>query len=158
MIRKAIFPGTFDPLTNGHVDLVMRAKKLFCEVLIAVAEDTTGKQPHFSFAERLHMVSVVFAEDPAIVVKGFSGLLVDFYLQEKADVLIRGVRSSKDFDYEFEMTQVNQLLAPKVETILMITSPGKGAISASMIREMARLGKDISGFVPAAVAEALVDL
>ena len=151
MNQKVIFPGAFDPFTNGHLNLVQRASVLFSEVIVAVAKDTTGRQPFFSFEERLHMVEASIKTIPHVVVKGFQGLLVDFYSKEQAAAVIRGIRKSTDFEYEFQVTYVNQQLLPGMETIFLTPSKASLFISATMVREIAILKGDISGFVPDAV-------
>ena len=149
-MRKAVYPGTFDPITRGHEDLVRRASRLFGEVLVAVA-DSRSKQPFFSLAERVDMASSVLADCPNVKVTGFSGLLIHFLQQQEADIILRGLRAVSDFEYEFQLAGMNRNLYPNVETIFLTPSEQYMFISASMVREIAQLGGDVSQFVPPTV-------
>ncbi|MCX7114997.1 MAG: pantetheine-phosphate adenylyltransferase [Gammaproteobacteria bacterium] len=153
MTRKAIFPGTFDPITNGHLNLITRARQLFDEVVVGVAQDTSGKHPFFSFEKRIELVNASLQGLNGVSVKGFSGFLIDFYDTESACAIIRGVRNEKDFNYEFQMAQVNQTLRAGIETLFLVPTPEHLFMSASMVREIARLDGDIAAFVPDAVAK-----
>lgn len=155
MKRTALFPGTFDPMTNGHFDLIVRAARLFDHLLIGVAQHATGKQPFFSFDKRLTMVQAAVQSLEGVTVKGFSGFLVDFFDAEAVSVIIRGVRCEKDFEYEFQMAQVNRTLNHRVETLFMPPSADHLFMCASMVREILHLGGPINAFVPKAVEKAL---
>ena len=146
MKTKAIYPGTFDPLTNGHSDLVIRAAKLFDEVIVAVASNPS-KQPMFSLAERVELAQQVFSHVPNVTVVGFSGLLAEFARQHQAQVLLRGVRAVADFEYEFQMAGMNRYLLPDVETMFLTPSDQYQFISGTIVREIAQFGGDVSKFV-----------
>src|SRR3990167_9203266 len=148
MNNTAIFPGSFDPITNGHINLIKRACNLYTNVIVGVAKDTSLKKTFFSYEERLKFVAESLKNFSGVTVKGFSGLLVDFYQAEGACSIIRGLRSTTDFGY------VNKLLLPGVEMIFLMATKEEVYISASMVRELALLGKDISAFVPGAVVRA----
>ena len=154
MKKMALYPGTFDPITNGHLEMVVRASVLFDEVIVAVAQDV-GRSTLFPFETRLQLAQTSLKGLPGVRVKGFKGLLVDFYQAEGAQVLVRGVRSAKDFEYEYELMQINQHLLKNVETLFLMPSQANRFISASMVREIARLGGDVSAFVPTPVLKAL---
>lgn len=149
-MTRAIYPGTFDPVTSGHEDLVRRAAKLFGTVVVCVA-DSVGKSPIFTPAERIEIAREVFADNPAIEVVGFSGLMVDLYRAQKADVVVRGLRAVSDFDYEFQLAGMNRQLLPGTETVFMTPGDDYQYISGTLVREIARMGGDVSRFVPAAV-------
>lgn len=153
-MNKAIYPGTFDPITRGHEDLVRRAAQLFRCVVVGVA-DSAGKRPFFTQQERVQMAREVLAAYPNVEVKGFSGLLRDFVREHKGHVILRGLRAVSDFEYEFQMASMNRHLIPEVETLFLTPAEQYGFISSSLVREISRLGGDVSAFVPAAVAEAL---
>jgi pantetheine-phosphate adenylyltransferase len=153
----AIYPGSFDPLTLGHDDIVRRALKLADGVLIAVAERATHtKQPMFSMDERVNMISEVYADEPAIQVVPFSGLLVDFAREHGARLIVRGLRAVSDFEYEFQMALMNRSLWPEIEVIFMAPATSYTFLSSSLVREVASLGGDVSEFVPPEVLERLV--
>jgi len=156
MKTKAIYPGTFDPLTNGHSDLVIRAAKLFDEVIVAVASNPS-KQPMFSLAERVELAQQVFSHVPNVTVVGFSGLLAEFARQHQAQVLLRGVRAVADFEYEFQLASMNRKLSTKIETVFLTPSEQYGYISSTLIREIAALGGDVSQFVHPKVAKAFLE-
>ena len=162
MNNTVIFPGSFDPLTNGHLNLIERASMLFTHVVVGVAKDTTGRQAIFSYEERCAFVNESLMKAlnnrSNISVKGFNGLLVDFYHAESANAVIRGLRSAQDFAYEMQLANVNKKLLPTMETILLMATPEHACISASMVREIAFLGGDISAFVPMPVAKAFARL
>lgn len=155
-MRKAVYPGTFDPITRGHEDLVRRASRLFSEVVVAVA-DSRAKRPFFSLPERVEMASEVLADCANVSVVGFSGLLIHFLQQQEADIILRGLRAVSDFEYEFQLAGMNRNLYPNVETIFLTPSEQYMFISASMVREIAQLGGDVSQFVPPAVSRRLSD-
>ncbi|OGV27821.1 MAG: pantetheine-phosphate adenylyltransferase [Legionellales bacterium RIFCSPHIGHO2_12_FULL_37_14] len=154
MNNTAIFPGSFDPITNGHINLIKRACNLYTNVIVGVAKDTSLKKTFFSYEERLKFVAESLKNFSGVTVKGFSGLLVDFYQAEGACSIIRGLRSTTDFGYEKQLFNVNKLLLPGVEMIFLMATKEEVYISASMVRELALLGKDISAFVPGAVVRA----
>lgn len=152
---KAIYPGTFDPITDGHLDLVLRASKLFSQVIIAIAANP-GKTPLFSMEERVEMTEEVTAHLSNVTIIGFSNLLVDCAKEHNADVVLRGLRAVSDFEYEFQMAGMNRRLSPELETMFLTPAEQYEFISSSMIREIARLKGDISSFVPKSVEERLI--
>ncbi len=154
MKTKAIYPGTFDPLTNGHSDLVIRAAKLFDEVIVAVASNPS-KQPLFSLAERVALAQQVFSNTPNVSVVGFSGLLAEFAKQHQAQVLLRGVRAVADFEYEFQLASMNRQLNPELDSLFMTPSEKNTFISSTLVKEVARHGGDVSAFVAPVVLQAL---
>ena len=148
--RVAIYAGTFDPMTRGHEDLVRRAACLFDRVIVAIAQNQP-KRPFFSLAERVEMAQEVLAPYPNAEVCGFDGLLMDFLHAKEAKVIIRGLRAVSDFDYEFQMAGMNRNLYPEVETVFLTPGEQYLFISATMVREIAVLGGDVSKFVPPAI-------
>lgn len=150
---KILYPGTFDPITNGHVDLVTRATKLFDEVVIAVASGH-HKKPLFSFEERVALVETVFADLPQVSVVGFEGLLVDFMRLQGATAVLRGLRAMSDFEYEFQLANMNRELDENFEAVFLTPSQNYSFISSTMIREIAKLGGDVNKFVPPCVSQA----
>lgn len=154
MRTKAIYPGTFDPLTNGHTDLVMRAARLFDEVVLAIAANPT-KQPLFSLAERVELAEQVFAGLPNVKVVGFSGLLAEFARVQQAQVLLRGVRAVADFEYEFQLASMNRQLNPQLDSLFMTPSEKNMFISSTLVKEVARHGGDVAAFVAPQVLKAL---
>ncbi len=157
MKRKAIYPGTFDPVTNGHIDIIRRAAHLFPEVIVAVASHTS-KSPFFSFEQRLALVSASVGQIPGVRVVGFKGLLVHFAEQAGASVILRGLRAVADFEYEFQLAGMNRQLSKDIETLFLTPSDASMFISSTLVREIAALGGDIGGFVPAAVLAAFTGL
>ena len=152
----AIYPGTFDPITNGHVDLVQRACRLFDHVIVAIAAGSSGaKAPVFTLQERVALAQEVLTECDNIEVCGFDTLLVDFMQEKGAGVIIRGLRAVSDFEYEFQLASMNRKLAPEVETVFLTPAEQFSFISSSLVREIASLGGDVSPFVHAKVATAL---
>lgn len=154
MKSKAVYPGTFDPLTRGHEDIVRRAAKLFSEVVVAVA-DNTSKRSSFSQQERVAMASAVLADCSNVRVVEFSGLLMQFVHAQGAAVVVRGLRAVSDFEYEFQLAGMNRKLFPEVETLFLTPAEQYMFISASLVREIALLGGDVSQFVPPLVEECL---
>ena len=148
--RVGIYPGTFDPLTNGHVDIILRGARLFDRILVAILVNA-GKQPMFDTAERVAMVREVFREYPNVEVDTFDGLLVDYARQKRATAIVRGIRAVSDFEYEFQMAGMNTRLNPRIETLFLMASERNQFIASRFVKEIARLGGDISSFVPAAV-------
>ena len=145
-MKKAVYPGTFDPLTRGHEDLVRRAAGLFGELVVAIA-DSKVKRPMFSLEERIDMAREALAGHDNVEVLGFSGLLMDFMRNQGAHVILRGLRAVSDFEYEFQMAGMNRQLYPDVETMFLTPSEQYMFISATMVREIATLGGDVSLFV-----------
>lgn len=153
MIR-AVYPGTFDPLTKGHEDLVARAARLFGEVVVGVAHSQT-KRPFFSLEERVGLAREVLSTYPNVRVMGFTGLLSEFVKQHEANVILRGLRAVSDFEYEFQMAGMNRRLTPNVETMFLTPSDKYMFISATIVREIATLGGDVSDFVHPLTVKAL---
>ena len=153
--RVAIYPGTFDPLTRGHEDLVRRAAKLFGTVVLAIAE-SPSKRPFFSLEERVKIAHEVLSDVPNVEIVGFNTLLMDFVHQRGAKVIVRGLRAASDFEYEFQMAGMNRSLFPEVETVFLTPGEQYMFISATMVREIARLGGDVSKFVHPAVHQLLM--
>jgi pantetheine-phosphate adenylyltransferase len=153
-MRRAIYPGSFDPVTNGHLDVVERARKLFDEVIVAVAHND-DKQALFSLQERLDLLQETVGKIGRVRVAQFEGLLVEFAARERADAVIRGLRAVSDFEFEFQMALMNRKLDGKVETIFLMPKEEYTYLSSRLVKEVARLGGDVSKFVPAAVASAL---
>lgn len=153
-MTRVIYPGTFDPITNGHKDLVQRAARLFDEVVIGVAANPT-KQPMFSLEERVELAHKVLGDLSNVKIVGFSGLLVDFARQHQASVLIRGLRAVSDFEYEFQLANMNRAMWPEFESIFLTPSEHLSYISSSLVREIASMNGDITPFVPPPVALAL---
>jgi pantetheine-phosphate adenylyltransferase len=145
-VKKAIYPGTFDPITRGHEDLVRRAARLFDHVVLAVA-DSRAKRPFFTTEERVEMAQAVLADCENVEVKSFSGLLMDFLREQDARIILRGLRAVSDFEYEFQMAGMNRQLYPDVETVFLTPAEQYMFISATIVREIATLGGDVSPFV-----------
>ncbi|WP_417069345.1 pantetheine-phosphate adenylyltransferase [Niveibacterium terrae] len=152
----AVYPGTFDPLTRGHEDLVRRAARLFPQLVIGVA-DSRGKRPIFSLAERVDMAREVLADLPNVTVEGFDGLLLDFLKKLDARIVVRGLRAVSDFEYEFQMAGMNRRLYPEIETVFLTPGDEFTFLSATMVREIALLGGDVSQFVQPPVQTRLHD-
>lgn len=153
-MRSVVYPGTFDPVTNGHVDLIYRASRLFDRVVVAVAVDT-GKTPMFSTAERVALVRASLGEHSNIEVVEFEGLLVNFAHSLGVGVIMRGLRAVSDFEYEFQLAGMNRYMAPDIETLFLTPAEKYSCISSSLVREIARLKGDVSAFVTPAVQAAL---
>src|SRR6201996_1022783 len=153
-MRTAIYPGSFDPLTNGHLDVVQRAAKLFDRVIVAVAQNE-GKNPLFSQAERLEMVNRSITHLANVEAEVFDGLLVNYVEQRGAQAIIRGLRAVSDFEFEFQLALMNRKLDERVETIFMMPKDTYTFLSSRLVKEIARLGGDIGAFVPVQVQEAL---
>jgi len=153
-MRIAIYAGSFDPVTRGHEDLMLRSLEFVDRLVVAVAP-SSSKQPLFSLEERVELIRRSVKDEKRIEVRSFSGLLVDFAREVGAGVLIRGLRAVSDFEYEYQMALMNRHLAPKLETIFMVPSLDTTYISASLVREVAKYGGDVSALVHPAVAEAL---
>jgi pantetheine-phosphate adenylyltransferase len=152
----AIYPGTFDPITNGHIDLIARASKLYLKVIVAVAVNS-NKTPLFTLDERVELAKAVIPEFTNVQVIGFDNLLVDCAREQGANVILRGLRAVSDFEYEFQLAGMNRRLAPQLETMFLTPAEQYEFISSSMIREIARLKGDVSSFVPDAVRQCLIE-
>lgn len=146
MTGIAIYPGTFDPVTRGHIDICQRALKMFDHVVIGVA-DSLAKEPFFDIDERFDMLETVFADNDHISVKPFSGLLIDFARECDAEVIIRGLRAISDFEYEVQLAGMNRSLAPEIETVFLTAAQRFAFVSSSLVREIARLDGDVSEFL-----------
>jgi pantetheine-phosphate adenylyltransferase len=154
--RLAVYPGTFDPITNGHADLVARAAPLFERIVVAVAESPNkGKGPGFTMQERISLARLALADLPNVEVRGFDCLLAQFVSDIGAGVIIRGLRAVSDFEYEFQLASMNRHLIPNAETLFLTPAEQYSFISSSLVREIGRLGGDISGFVHPAVQQAM---
>jgi pantetheine-phosphate adenylyltransferase len=151
---KAVYPGTFDPLTRGHEELVRRASTLFDTLILAIA-DSKAKKPYFTVDERIAMAREVLGDLKNVQVTGFSGLLTDFVREQRARVVLRGLRAVSDFEYEFQLAGMNRNLYPEMETIFLTPSEQHMFISATLVREIAALGGDVSKFVHPLVAKRL---
>ena len=146
MTGIAIYPGTFDPVTRGHIDICQRALRMFDQVVIGVA-DRLAKEPFFDIDERLDMLRIVFADNERILVKPFSGLLIDFARECGAEVIVRGLRAISDFEYEVQLAGMNRSLAPEIETVFLTAAQRYAFVSSSLVREIARLDGDVSEFL-----------
>jgi len=154
MTIKAIYPGTFDPVTNGHSDLIVRASKLFSEVIIGVAA-SPSKKPRFDLEQRVAMIEQVTQDLPNVSVVGFTGLLIDFAKQHQAKVLIRGLRAVSDFEYEFQQANMNRRLSPDLESVFLTPAEENSFISSTLVKEVALHKGDVSQFVHPVVKTAL---
>jgi pantetheine-phosphate adenylyltransferase len=154
MANIAIYPGTFDPITNGHYDLVRRASKLFDKVIVAIAKGTS-KQPIFSVEERVALTSDVLEDISKVEVCGFDTLLIDFAKHKKANIILRGLRAVSDFEYEFQLASMNRHLSASIETLFLTPAEEYSYISSSLVREVASLGGDVSPFVHSKVVAAI---
>ena len=153
-MRTAIYPGSFDPLTNGHLDVVQRAAKLFDRVVVAVASNE-GKHPLFTLNERLALVRKSIAHLPNVEADSFDSLLVEYVVSRKAQAIVRGLRAVSDFEFEFQLALMNRKLNENIETIFMMPKDTYTFLSSRIVKEIARLGGDVSSFVPAHVEVAL---
>lgn len=155
MALIAVYPGTFDPITNGHTDLVRRACGIFDELVVGVAMTGGSKEPFFSVEERVALAEQALEKYPNAKVCGFEGLLVDFARQQNAKVIIRGLRAVSDFEFEFQLASMNRQLDSELESMFLTPSEEYAFISSSLVREIAKLGGDVSKFVSSAVVQAL---
>ncbi|MCX6573973.1 MAG: pantetheine-phosphate adenylyltransferase [Candidatus Aminicenantes bacterium] len=151
---SAIYPGSFDPITNGHVDIINRGLNVFERVIVAVLENPK-KRPLFTTKERVRMIQDIFASKKEVEVRAFDGLLVDFARAQGTRVVIRGLRAISDFEYEFQMALMNRSLAPDIETFFMMPSVNYSFLSSNLVREVAGLGGSVEGLVPSSVARKL---
>ena len=154
MSAKALYPGTFDPPTNGHVDLIQRGAKLFEHLTVAILNNPV-KNPLFTVEERVEMLQEVTGALPNVSVATFGGMMVEFARQQGATAVLRGIRAISDYEYEFQMALMNRRLEPDVHTVFLMTSAPYVYMSSNLVKEVCRLGGDISEFVPPAIAEAL---
>ena len=146
-MKRAIYPGTFDPVTFGHMDVIRRSSKMFDELVVGILTNVS-KQPLFTVDERVDMIRNLTKDIPNVKVTQFHGLLIDFALEQKANFIVRGLRAVTDFEYELQMSQTNRILAPEVDTIFLTTSLEYSYLSSSTVKEVANFGGDISHFVP----------
>jgi pantetheine-phosphate adenylyltransferase len=153
-MRTAIYPGSFDPITNGHLDVLHRATKLFDRVIVAVAKNDS-KRPLFTLEERVQMVARAVRHLPSVKADSFEGLLVDYVEKRGAKAVVRGLRAVSDFEFEFQMALMNRKLNERIETIFMMPKDTYTFLSSRIVKEMAQLGGDVSAFVPAHVRTAL---
>jgi pantetheine-phosphate adenylyltransferase len=156
MKRTAFYPGTFDPITNGHQDLVRRAASVFDRVIVAIAANP-NKAPMFPLEKRVSLAKEVLSDIPNVEVMGYSGLTVDFARQQNVQIVVRGLRAVSDFEFEFQMVGMNRAMNDSIETVFLMADAQYQAIASRLVKEIARLGGDISGFVPPTVAAALAD-
>jgi pantetheine-phosphate adenylyltransferase len=154
-MRTAIYPGSFDPLTNGHLDVIQRATKLFDRVIVAVAT-SDSKNPLFSLEERVQMVAAAIKHLPTVEADSFEGLLVEYVERRSAQAVVRGLRAVSDFEFEFQLALMNRKLNERIETIFMMPKDTYTFLSSRIVKEIARLGGDVSSFVPVHVQSALV--
>ncbi len=156
MKTVAIYPGTFDPLTTGHLDLILRSCDIFAQVIVAVA-DSLPKSPLFSIQERVDMIKQVTKHLPKVEVESFSGLLVDYMRSRHAHVALRGLRAISDFEYEFQLAQMNRKLYPEFEIVYMMPDEKYTYISSSLVKQVAAFGGDVSAFVPDEIRPKLIE-
>jgi len=154
--RVALYPGSFDPLTNGHLDILSRARRLADRVVVAILEND-AKTPLFSVAERMEMIREIVGDDPATPVRSFSGLLVDFAREAGATLIVRGLRAVSDYEYELQMALMNRRLTPSIETVFLMAKEEYSYVSSRLVKEVARLGGDLSGLVPESVRQRLLE-
>jgi pantetheine-phosphate adenylyltransferase len=153
-MQIAVYPGTFDPITNGHIDLIERAARRFSTVIVAI-HSSGSKQPAFSWEERIELARTVLAGQDNVVVEGFECLLVNFVRLHNAGIILRGLRAVSDFEYEFQLASMNRQLAPEIETLFLTPDDHYAYVSSSLVREIARLGGDVTPFVHETVVAAL---
>ncbi len=155
MVRKAVYPGSFDPVTLGHIDIIQRASGMVDELIVGVLENR-AKTPLFSVEERVKMIEIVTKEMPNVKVEAFHGLSVEFARHKDAEFIVRGLRAISDFDYELQMAQTNRVLEPGIDTIFLTTSLQYAYLCSKTVKEVASYGGDITKFVPQFVAEAVM--
>ena len=156
MNRTAVYPGSFDPITNGHLDIIQRGLHAFDTIIVAVAKNSS-KKGLFSVEERVEMIRSVVGDNPRIIVDTIDGLLIDYVMRKGARVILRGLRAVSDFEYEFQLAQMNHTVQKEVETMFMMTSVRYGYLSSSIVKEMASLHGPISEFVPQIVQQKLAE-
>jgi pantetheine-phosphate adenylyltransferase len=154
--RVAVYPGSFDPITNGHIDIVLRALAMFDKVVVAIA-DNVRKTPVFSVEERKRYIIDAVNGDPRVEVDAFNGLLVDYVHSKGARIVVRGLRALADFEYEFQLAHMNRRLGRDIDTVFLMTSEKDFYVSSSLVKEVAQFGGDITGLVPPAVERALIE-
>jgi pantetheine-phosphate adenylyltransferase len=153
--RVALYPGSFDPLTNGHLDILARARRLADRIIVAILENDS-KTPLFSVPERTAMIREIVGDDPAISIRSFQGLLVDFARTSGATLIVRGLRAVSDYEYELQMALMNRRLSPAIETVFLMAKEEYSYVSSRLVKEVARLGGEVSGLVPEPVRQKLV--
>jgi pantetheine-phosphate adenylyltransferase len=151
----AVYPGSFDPITNGHLDLVQRSSRLFDKLIVAILENATKDPPLFSVEERMEMLRETLVSFPNVEVASFHGLLVDYMVERKAHVIIRGIRAISDYEYELQMALMNTRLAPDIETVFLMSGEAYSFVSSRLVKQVFGLGGDISGLVPPVVEQRL---
>jgi pantetheine-phosphate adenylyltransferase len=154
--RIAVYPGSFDPLTNGHLDILARARRLADRVIVAIL-DQEQKTPLFSMDERMAMIREIVAGDPSISVSSFTGLLVEFATRSGATIIVRGLRAVSDYEYELQMALMNRRLAPAIETVFLMAKEEYSYVSSRLVKELSRLGGDLTGLVPNLVRQRLAN-
>lgn len=155
-MRVAVYPGSFDPLTNGHVDIIRRGARMFDRIIVAILLNAE-KAPLFSADERMRLIRDVFRDAPAVEADTFEGLLVDYMRQKQANVIVRGLRAVSDFEYEMQMALMNRHLSPEVETVFMMPAEQYTYVSSRLVKEVASLGGSVAGLVPEQVEKRLVE-
>ena len=153
-MSKAIYAGTFDPLTKGHIDVIERGAKIFSELIVAVA-DNPAKNPIFSRQERVKHIKKIAVKYPNVEVDSFKGLLIDYVRRQKTNIILRGIRTISDFEYEFQMALTNRAIAPDIETVFVMTCEKYSYISSRLLKEAISLGADMRLFVPSEIQDAL---
>ena len=155
-MKTAVYPGTFDPVTYGHLDVILRASKLFDCVIVGVLHNSS-KSPLFSVEERVNILEKATKDMPNVVIRPFDGLSVNFARENHAQVIIRGLRAVTDFEYELQMAQTNRVLAPDVDTVFLTTSLEYAYLSSTILKEVAHFGGDLSKFAPAEITDAVIE-
>lgn len=153
-MAKAVYPGSFDPITNGHIDIIQRGLRIFDQVVVGILVNE-DKHPLFTATERMDLIRETIGDDPRLDVRTFSGLLVNFMKEIDADIVVRGIRAVSDYEYELQMALMNRELSPNIETLFMLPSVEYTYVSSRLIKEVFRLGGDVSNLVPPAVLERL---
>lgn len=156
-MRIAVYPGSFDPVTNGHLDIIRRASRIYDRLIVGVLNNPSKKTPMFSVEERISMIREVTADIPNVEVDSFTGLLVDFAKAKGAEVIVKGLRTVADFEYEFQMALLNKALNPEYETVFLMTDTKYSYISSSMVKELAGFRGDLTGLVPEAIISKIRD-
>ncbi|WFF74235.1 pantetheine-phosphate adenylyltransferase [Proteiniclasticum sp. QWL-01] len=154
MVQTAVYPGSFDPISLGHLDIIERASSIFDKVIVAVLINT-DKKGFFPIEERIEMIQLVTSHLPNVEVRGFSGLTVNFLKEAGARVIVRGLRVVSDFDFELQMANANRAMEPQIETLMMMTSPNYSYLSSSLVRQVMHFGGNLEGFVPGPIIERL---